>query len=108
MKKDEQININNEVMSAFYDLCREYNPSINPVRLNRCNAYINETPKYYALISFKTLVAFIDKKNRICYDILRYDYGYTNTSAQHIAKFRKSYGAVDILTYRPVKEVSHD
>ena len=108
MKKDEQVKINNEVMCSFYNLSREYDVQDKPVRLNRCHAYVRETEKYYVLISYKTLVAFIDKETRICYDILRYNYDYTNTSTQHIAKFRKSYGAVDTLTYRPVKGICHD
>lgn len=109
MKKSEQLKINDEVMCAFYDLCKGWDFARKPVRLNQCQAYVKETSKYYALISYKTLVAFIDKKSKMCYDILRYDYGYTSTSAQHIAKFRKIYCAVDTLTYRPVKkEASHD
>ena len=108
MKKSEQFNINNEVLTALYE-SKIYNESvINKVRLNKCKAYVMETENYYLLISYNTFVAFISKREKIWYDILRLVYGYTNTTAQHIAKFRKSYGAVDTLTYRPVKGVSHD
>lgn len=108
MKKSEQFKINDEVLSAVCELSIYKESVINEVRLNKCKAYVKETENYYLLISYNTLVAFINKREQVCYDILRLVYGYTSTSAQHIAKFRKSYGAVDTLTYRPVKGVSHD
>ena len=108
MKKSEQIKINNEVVSAVIELDMYKEHGINKVRLNKCKAYVIETENYYLLFSYETFVAFISKRENICYDILRLVYGYTSTSAQHIAKFRKAYGAVDTLTYRPVKEISHD
>ena len=108
MKKDEQIKINNEVLTALIKSEIYKDNSINKVRLNKCKAYVEETENYYLLFSYKTFVAFINKRENICYDILRLVYGYTSTSAHHIAKFRNAYGAVDTLTYRPVKEISHD
>lgn len=107
MKKDEQIKINEKVLKALTLL---YTDDIGKgkVRLNKCKAYVEETESYYLLFSYNTFVAFISKSEQICYDILRLVYGYTSTSAQHIAKFRKAYGAVDTLTYRPVKGASHD
>ena len=108
MKKSEQFKINNKVLTALVksEFYKEH--LINKVRLNKCKAYVEETENYYFLFSYYTFVAFINKRENICYDILRLVYGYTSTSAQHIAKFRNAYGAVDTLTYRPVKEVSHD
>ena len=108
MKKSEQFKINNEVMLKFSEFCADGNRIGDAVRLNHCRAYVGETQNYYFLISYKTMVAFIDKNTHICYDILRIAYGYTSTSAQHIAKFRNAYGAVNTLTYKPVNEVSHD
>ena len=108
MKKDEQIKINNEVILKFSEYCADGNRIGDAIRLNHCRAHVDETKNYYILVSYKSIVAFIDKNTHICYDILRYTYGYTSTSAQHIAKFRNAYGAVGTLTYRPVKEVSHD
>lgn len=108
MKKSEQFKINDEVLSAVCELSIYKESVINKVRLNKCKAYVEETENYYLLYSYNTLVAFINKREQVCYDILRLVYGYTSTSAQHIAKFRNAYGAVDTLTYRPVKEVSHD
>ena len=108
MKKSEQFEINNEVLIALFEFDSHKESLINKVRLNKCRAYVGETENYYLLVSYNTFVAFINKRENVCYDILRLVYGYTNTSAQHIAKFRNAYGAVDTLTYRPVKEVSHD
>ena len=108
MKKSEQFKINNEVLTALNELYIYKESVISNVRLNKCKAYVRETENYYLLFSYNTFVAFINKREQICYDILRLVYGYTSTSAQHIAKFRNAYGAVDTLTYRPVKEVSHD
>ena len=48
---------------------------------------------WYALRSYKTLVCVAvydsDRRRLIIYDVLRWTYGYTATSAQHIAKFRR-------------------
>ena len=108
MKKSEQFKINNEVLTALVELEIYKEHVINKVRLNKCKAYVEETENYYLLFSYNNFVAFIDKRTGICYDILRLVYGYTATSAQHIAKFRNIHCAPTTLTYRPVKEVSHD
>ena len=60
-------------------------------KLRTCQAKVSETPRYYILYSYNTLVAFIDKTTDTLYDVLRYVYGYTATSAQHISKFEKDY-----------------
>ena len=57
---------------------------------------------YYVLRSYNTIVAAIDVSNDTLYDFLRYVYGYTSTSAQHIAKFSCDYGCTKHLTYREV------
>ena len=44
---------------------------------------------YDILKSYETYVALYDKETDTFYDVLRYSYGYTATSAQHIAKFYK-------------------
>ena len=76
-------------------------------RLRTCNAYVYETPSFYVLKSFNTVVAIIEKDTDTCYDFLRYVYGYTSTSAQHITKFDKDYGSgiygcKERVTYREV------
>lgn len=70
-------------------------------RLRSCNACVWETEHFYILQSYATMVAAIDKGNNIMFDFLRYVYGYTATSAQHIAKFANDYGATIRYTYRP-------
>ena len=100
MKNKQQFVTNSNVMEAFNSLNVDA-PVIDTQHLRKCKAYVMVMDNHYLLISYKTLVAFIDKRTRICYDILRYNYGYTPTSAQHIAKFCHDYGAVSCLVYRP-------
>lgn len=74
-------------------------------RLRNCQAtvyaYENEKCRVYILKSYDTIVAAIGASGR-CYDFLRYVYGYTATSAQHISKFFKDYAPANAerLTYR--------
>lgn len=70
-------------------------------RLRTCSATVWETEHWYFLKSYATIVAAIDKETSIMYDFLRYVYGYTATSAQHIAKFAADYHATQRYTYRP-------
>ena len=76
-------------------------------RLRHCQAWVYETPKYYILKSYNTVVAFIVKDKDILVDVLRHVYGYSVTSAQHIAKFntdygKAKYGCVQRITYRDI------
>lgn len=59
-------------------------------RLDYCKAWTYKSNGYTFLVSFNTLVAFIDN-NGDMYDVLRLVYGYTTTSAKHIAKFRNNF-----------------
>ena len=70
-------------------------------RLDYCQAYTYQTRGYSFLISYNTLVAFIDDNGNM-YDILRLVYGYTSTSAKHIAKFRNKFRHVYEHTRREV------
>lgn len=70
-------------------------------RLRSCNACVLETEHFYILQSYATMVAAIDKESGVMFDFLRYVYGYTATSAQHIAKFATDYDATSRYTYRP-------
>ena len=70
-------------------------------RLRSCNACVWETKHFYILQSYATMVAAIDKESGVMFDFLRYVYGYTATSAQHIAKFYTDYDATSRYTYRP-------
>lgn len=98
MKKKEQMKVN-EMVSKKYDVARAElikwqtkNPYV--ARLRTCNAWVLETQNYYFLQSYNTIVAFIDKKDDVLYDVLRMVYGYTSTSAQHIAKFANDYSRI--------------
>lgn len=76
-------------------------------RLRNCQAWVYETNDYYILKSYETIVAFIVKDGDILVDILRYVYGYSATSAQHISKFshdygKAKYGCVQRITYKDI------
>lgn len=109
MKKAEQLQINKEVFDAIdrYKEEHEHHPLGKGKRLRTCQAWVYETPSFYVLESYNTFVAIIEKTTDTCYDFLRYAYGYTNTSAQHIFKFDKDYGrgmwgCKKLVTYREV------
>ena len=108
MKKSEMVEINNEVLSAW-----EKTENVLALltceckRLRHCKAWVHETDDFYFLQSYGTIVAFIDKSTDTLYDVLRYVYGYTATSAQHISKFDQDYGTgkwgcAKRLTYYPI------
>lgn len=109
MKKSVQLEINKEVKSAIERLneeCKQH-PLGKGKRLRTCKAYVFETPNFYLLRSYGTYVAAIEKDTDICYDFLRFVYGYTSTSAHHISKFVKDYGGgmcgcKERVTYREV------
>lgn len=95
MKKSEQLKINEMCIACLDDVNTEImqqNGLNNWKRLRSCTADVSETDNFYVLRSYNTLVAFIDKRTDALYDVLRFVYGYTSTSAQHIAKFRHDYG----------------
>ena len=100
MKKSEQLTINAQVVALVNDFNRTNNYVLNWRRLRSCSAEVApvmdaETGEllYYVLRSYNTVVAAIDVRTDTLYDFLRYVYGYTATSAQHISKFSKDYGA---------------
>ena len=93
MRKQEQITINKEVENAI-DLFNKRGGVDHKQgkRLRSCTAYVYESDDYYVLRSYNTTIAIIDKATDTLYDFLRLVYGFTSTSAQHIAKFDKDYG----------------
>ena len=114
MKKSEQLAINEQVLTLVNDFNTTNNYTGNFTRLRSCSAEVApimdaETGEllYYVLRSYRTIVAAIDVRTDTLYDFLRYVYGYTSTSAQHIAKFDHDYGngkwgCTNRLTYREV------
>ena len=102
MKKSEQIEINNKVKAVVEDFykCEEYTEGIG--RLRNCTAFVFRQGKYIYLQSYNTIIAVIDTETDTLYDFLRLVYGYTSTSAQHIAKFAKDYHATEKFTWRSI------
>ena len=70
-------------------------------RLDYCQAMTCQKSGYTFLISYNTIVAFVDESGNM-YDVLRLVYGYTATSAKHIAKFRNKFRHVTEHTWREV------
>lgn len=101
----------NEACRAYYDAacvdavkCRGF-PDNKPSpwkRLRACSAAVLETPSFYILRSYNTVVAVVDKSSGSTWDVLRMVYGYTTTSAQHIAKFAADYGNGKRYTWRNI------
>lgn len=103
MRKSEQKEINEICLNAIEVFNKKESTGfVDFKRLRTCSARVRIDDNYYVLISYNTVVAFIDRSTGTMYDVLRYVYGYTSTSAQHIAKFRDDYGAKYIFTYREV------
>ena len=89
MKKEEIKKMNEKVVDAYSQMINEEMHYLG--RLRTCNARVYESEHYYILESYRTIVAFLDKRTDTIYDILRLVYGYTSTSAQHIVKFSHDY-----------------
>ncbi len=90
-KKTIQESINKKVLDEIDTFNRYSNENLTtaPRRLDYCTAEMfNVGSRYTALRSYNTIVAFYDYDSDTLYDVLRYVYGYTATSAKHIAKFR--------------------
>ena len=108
MKKSEQIVINEKVKKAI-DLFNKLGgvDHKSAKRLRSCSAYVYDDENYYVLRSYNTIIAIIDTATDTLYDFLRLVYGYTSTSAQHIAKFDHDYsqgtwGCAHRYTWRAV------
>ena len=93
MKKAEQERIN-AMVDNFVDRFNNEHPElIKSKRLRSCQATVYIYKDFILLKSYRTMIAGIDRKTDTLYDFLRMTYGYTATSAQHIAKFDHDYGA---------------
>ena len=104
-KRENQALCNQICKEVYEDAMTELNSNCNFKRLRTCRAVVYETENYYVLRSYHTPIAVIAKASDTLYDVLRYVYGYTATSAQHVSKFEKDYcrGKWDCemrLTYR--------
>lgn len=70
-------------------------------RLRTCQAWVYASDNYFLLKSYDTFVAVINRNSGYGYDVLRYVYDYTATSAQHISKFFNDYYAIKVCRYYP-------
>lgn len=97
MTKNEQI-ADNAIIEEYID---ELNAEISVDglqyldRLRSCQAHVYTTTHFTVLRSYNTMVAAIYQRTPtaapIFIDFLRLVYGYTSTSARHIAKFKHDY-----------------
>ena len=91
----EVCNINkNEDAKSYYRgiesiLYSAFNNGKKRCNLYSCNAGIWECDGILVLVSYVTPIAVFTPEDGSLYDCLRVVYGYTATSSQHIAKFRK-------------------
>lgn len=111
MTKYEQNQINAAVESAARTVDQFANDStsyriVNARKLRSCSAKIADVLDAKTgdllgsiLQSYNTVVAYADANGTV-YDFLRLVYGYTTTSAQHIAKFAHDIGATKRVTWR--------
>ena len=90
-KRENQALCNQICVEVFENAMAELTGDCDYKRLRTCKAVVVETENYYILQSYRKTVAVIDKRTDTLYDVLRYVYGYTATSAQHISKFEKDY-----------------
>ena len=86
---------------ALYDAYRQQGIQPQVVRLNNCKASIIYCDVYILLRSYQTIVAAYDTRDGTMYDFLRYAFGYSAASAQHIAKFRERFNPRAFLRFYP-------
>ena len=103
MTINEQKEINTACVNAYNyameDLANTHG-HYKTKRLRFCSATVLTTDNYRLLRSYNTIVAIIDRNTGTCFDVLRYVYGYTATSAQHIRKFAIDYASKKDYTRR--------
>lgn len=111
MDKNLQKAINRKAIHMHEKAVLQYRSkgAITTEQLRYCSAEIIKTDDYFLLRSYNTIVAVIDRHSNTISDVLRVVYGYTATSAQHIAKFVHDYTPYpwnsERLTARPIKKV---
>ena len=82
--------------NKFYP--KEYPYKSRPFR--KCSATVHYNSDGVFLKSYDTYIAFIPTGKKFCVDFLRYVYGFTATSSQHIRKFAEDFGADYILSWK--------
>ena len=105
MRKNEQNIINAACIREFDSAMREAKSIIHTrswKRFRTCSAEVLNTFDYAILRSYDTIVACVNLNTGVGYDLLRCEYGYTATSAQHIAKFFNEYNVEKRYIWRYV------
>ena len=108
MKKSDQLAINAHVTAFLHanpELTSRYvTPDTPWKQLRACSADVARIGSLIVLRSYSTIIACIDTRTDTLYDFLRYVYGYTATSAQHITKFAAEYYNCEAnrMTYKEV------
>ena len=92
MKKEQQKRMNVRTQLFFEWFNAQHGTPIKYKRLRTCQAVVFEFDDCYILQSYQSIVAGIRKDTYEEFDFLRMVYGYTSTSARHIAKFFAAYG----------------
>ena len=101
-KREMQIRENSVVENAYdefkqakfrYDYFKD---------LRSCSAIVYVSDRYFILQSYSTIIAVIDRRTNTLYDFLRFVYGYTATSAKHVAYFAHDYGCRERYTWKSV------
>ena len=79
--------------SIWLDFCKSLRVRGKEYQLRNCKATYGYTEdhEFIYLRSYNTIVCIIDTITGEALDVLRTEYGYTPTSAQHIAKFLKDF-----------------
>lgn len=77
-----------DALSYYMECCDKYPDRIKWHQLYNCKGCFCDIDRWTFLKSYDTIVAVFDHYHFRLFDVLRYVYGYTATSAQHIAKFR--------------------
>lgn len=103
-KREMQVKINQEVLSNWAQVKELWDKVPNNAtvtRIDYCQCGYIVWGQYIFLVSYSTMVAYIDPDG-VLVDVLRLVYGYTATSAKHIAKFRHLFKHCYEITYREV------
>ena len=90
IERQERMNERTQLFWNWFE--SSHSTPIKYKRLRTCQAMVFEFDDCYILQSYHTPVAGIRKDTLEEFDFLRMVYGYTSTSAQHIAKFFADYG----------------
>ena len=101
-KQIEQYQTNEKILGLLSEYRTDYiyaQDTVNTDKLFNCSASIIYGDCGIWLRSYRTVIGFIPYNEKTCYDFLRYVYGYTATSAQHIRKFMQKFNIERKVTY---------